>query len=132
TRAPRGDALVGPVAGRGAEALLRHGGPDLAQVEPATVANRDLQVLHRPRTRRQDPRRRRSVHEPAREGRGGLHRREVADPSPGPDRATPPDPSRTAGETDPRLRPQRHHHTVRRTGGRPRPGRASVPAPPPP
>src|SRR6476620_7574176 len=50
--------------------------------------------------------------EPAREGGGGLYRREVADPSPGPDRADPPDPSRTARETDPRLRPQRHHHTV--------------------
>src|SRR5688500_7955618 len=33
-------------------------GPDLAQVEPAALAGADLQVLHRPRTRPQDPRRR--------------------------------------------------------------------------
>ena len=36
------------------------------------------------------------------------------------------------GETDPRLRPQRHHHPVRRAGGGHRPGRAGLPASSPP
>ena len=127
-----GDALVGSAAGRRAEDLLRHGGPDLAQVEPAAVAGRDVQVLHRPRAGREDPRRRRAVSEPAGEGRGSLRRREVAGPGPGPDRADPADHARGAREADPRLRPQRHHHPVRRARGGHRPGRAGLPAAAPP
>ena len=85
---------------------------------------RDVQVLHRPRAGREDPRRRRAVSGPAGEGRGGLRRREIADPGVGPDRADAADPARGAREADPRLRPQRHHHPVRRAGGGHRQGRA--------
>lgn len=48
--------------------------PDLAQVGPAAVAGSDLQVLHRPRTRREDPRRGRALPAPAGEGRRALRR----------------------------------------------------------
>lgn len=41
-RARRGDLLIGPVAGRRAEDLLRHGQPDLAPVASAALAVRDL------------------------------------------------------------------------------------------
>jgi transposase len=49
------------------------------------------------------------------------------------DRTDPADPPRPAGETDPRLRPARHHHPVRRARGRHRQGhrRLLPPAPPP-
>src|SRR6188472_1229614 len=130
---PVGDhALVGPVVGRRAGDLLRLGGADLAQVETAAVADRDVQVLHRPRARREDPRCGWAVSESAGEGRGALHRRENAGAGVGSDRADPADPARGTGETDPRLRPQRHHHLVRRAGGGHRPGRAGLPASAPP
>ena len=43
-----GDALVGRLLAEAAGDLLRVGGPDLAGVEAAAVAARDVQVLHRP------------------------------------------------------------------------------------
>ncbi len=107
------------------------GGPDLAQVGSAAVAARDVQVLHRPAAGGQGPRRRRAVSGPAGEGGGALDRREVPDPGPGPDRADPADAAGPAGEGDPRLRPPRHHHPVRRAGGRHRQGhRRLLPAAP--
>ena len=80
---------------------LRHGGPDLAEVGPAAVAGRDVQVLHRPRAGGEGPRRGRAVPGPAGEGRGALRRREVPDPGPGPDRADPAAAARAAGDGAP-------------------------------
>ena len=55
----------------------------------------------------------------------------VPDPGPGPDRADPADAPGPAGEGDPRLRPARHHHPVRRAGDRDRQGhRRLLPAAP--
>ena len=64
---------------------------------------------------------------PAGEGGGALRGREVPDPGPGPDRADPAAAPRAAGVPDPRLRPARHHHPVRRPGGGHR-ARSSTPA----
>ena len=118
----------------GAELGISHvcGRQDLAQVGPAAVADRDVQVLHRPRAGGQGPRRRRALPEPAGQGGRALRGREVPGPGAGPDRADPAAAARAAGETDPRLRPARHHHPVRRAGGRHRQGRAGLPATPAP
>ena len=48
--AARGDPLVEPTVRRRAGHRIRHRGPDLAQVELAALAGRDVQVLHRSRT----------------------------------------------------------------------------------
>ena len=58
-----------------------------------------------------------------------LDRRKVPGPGAGSDRADPAAASRDPGEADPRLRPARHHHPVRRTW-RSRPGRSPTPATP--
>ncbi|HEY6574785.1 MAG TPA: IS630 family transposase [Mycobacterium sp.] len=71
------------------------------------MEGRDVQVLHRPRARGQDPRRRRAVPQPAREGRRRLHRREDPDPSARPDRA---DPAPAARD------PEKQTHDYKRNG----------------
>src|SRR5688572_22759703 len=52
-RVARGDPLVGATAGRAPRGVVRLGRPDLAEVEAATLADRDVQVLHRPGVGRQ-------------------------------------------------------------------------------
>ena len=63
-----------------------------------------------------------SVPEPAGEGDRAVRGREVPDPGAEPDRADPAAARGPAGEGDPRLQAQRHHHLVRRAGGRHREG----------
>ena len=70
-----------------------------------------------PQAGSQDPRRRRAVPAPTREGSGAVRGREVPDPGAGPHRA---DPAAAAGvgrAAHPRLLPPRHHHAVCRLGG---------------
>src|SRR6185369_12672395 len=67
--AARGDALVEPAAGRGVGGRLRDGGADLAQLGPAALAGRDVQVLHRSGTGGEGPRCGRAVFAPAGERR---------------------------------------------------------------
>ncbi len=122
-----GDALVGPAAGRRAGDLLRHGGADLAQVEPAAVAVETFKFSTDPEL---DAKIRDVV---------GLYLNppekavvlcvDEKSQIQALDRTAPilPILPGLPGETDPRLRPPRHHHPVRRAGGRHRPGRAGVP-----
>ena len=122
--AARSDALVEPAAGRpvgdlesprwprsGASGACKPGGSETFKFSTD------------PRAGGQDPRRRRAVPGPAGEGRGALDRRENARSRPwtGPRRSCRCDPG-CPREADARLRPARHHHTVRRAGGRHRQG----------
>ena len=61
----------------------------------------DVQVLHRPRAGGQDPRRRRPVPEPARQGDRAVRGREVANPGAGPDRADPASAARASRRSRP-------------------------------
>jgi hypothetical protein len=103
----RGDTLVLAAAGRGAggrgdTALARHRRPDLAPLRRAAVARGDVQVLHRPRTRGQDPRRRRAVSPhpagPARSRSAAAPTPDAAAASPGP---PPPPPPASGADTTP-------------------------------
>src|SRR5215208_3205737 len=101
----RGDALVLAAAGRGAGRrghadLARHHRPDLAPLRRAALAGGDLQVLHRPRTRGQDPRRRRALSASAGKGGGALRGREAAAAGPRANRAGVAGPARAARTTD--------------------------------
>src|SRR4029450_6389399 len=132
TRAPRGHALVDPAAGRRARGQPPHPRPRLARPRPPPLADRDLQVLHRPAAGSQGPRRRRPVPPRARAGHRGLRGREVADPGARPYR---PEPAAAPGQpraADPRLPPGRPDPAVRRVGGGDRQGDRPVLRPPPP
>ena len=61
----------------------------MATLRAQALATRDVQVLHRPRTRGQGPRRGGSLPEPTREGRRALRGREVPDTSTRPHGAHP-------------------------------------------
>ena len=61
----------------------------VAEIRSAALADRNLQVLHRSRTRREGPRRRGLVLEPAAEGGSRLRGREIPGAGFGPDRADP-------------------------------------------
>jgi transposase len=67
-----------------------------------------FKVSARPRPRRQDPRPRRALHEPAGRRGGVRGGREAADPSAQPDRADPADAAHHPPAGHPRLRTQRH------------------------
>ena len=77
-RGARRDALVEPAAGQGAGPEQRHHRHRLEEVGHPAVADRDVQVLHRPGVGGQGPRRRRTVPEPAGAGRGAQPGRKVA------------------------------------------------------
>ena len=74
---------------------------------------RDVQALDRPVLRREGPRRRRAVHEPAGAGDRPVRRREEPGPGPGPHPAAAADDAGAGRAADPRLRPQRDHVAVR-------------------
>ncbi len=130
-------ALVDPPAGTPPGGLARHGGPGLAGLRDPALAGAVLPVLHRPRVRRQGHRRLRALpeHERGRPGQRDRAQRgrEVPDPGPGPDGSGPAHAARADRAPLPRLPPARHHHPVRRPGGRHRPGHcgAQAQAPPP-
>ena len=83
---------------------------------------RVVPVLHRPRAGGEGRRRRRALPRPAAERGRAVRGREVPDPGAGPDRADPADAAAPDRTPLPRLRPARHHHPVRRPGGRHRQG----------
>ena len=74
---------------------------------------RDVQALDRPVLRREGPRRRRPVHEPAGAGDRAVRRREEPGAGPGPHPAPAADGARPGRAAHPRLRPPRHDLAVR-------------------
>ena len=87
---------------------------------------RDLQALHRPLLRREGPRRRRAVHEPAGECHRPVGRREEPGAGPGPHPTAAADDPRPGRAPDARLRPQRDDLAVRRAERGHRPGDRQV------
>ena len=126
-------ALVVAAARRPPAGWSLDGAADLAAPSGAAVAGGDVQVLHRPGAGRQGHRRGRVVPASAGERDRAECGREVADPSAEPDPEDAADAARAGGAADPRLRPARHHHVVRRARDRHRRGhwdlQAAAPAP---
>ena len=78
-----GDALVVPAAGRRAGPVECEGRRGVAGVGAAALAGRVLQVLHRPPTRGQGPRRGTACTSTPRQGRRAVRRRETPGPGAG-------------------------------------------------
>ena len=93
-----------------------HRRPRLGRARPQAVADRDLQVLHRPPAGSQGPRRRRPVPASSRTSDCGLRGREGPDPGAFPHRRQPAAASRQPRAAQPRLCAARHHHPVRGVG----------------
>ena len=108
------------------------GAADLARARAAAAPGQGLQALQRPALRREAARHRRAVRRPAGACHRALGRREVADPGARPDPARAADEEGPAGDHDPRLQAQRHHHPVRRAQRARRLGDRPVHAAPPP
>ena len=86
----------------------------LAGVRSAAAPQRDLQAVHRPVLRREGPRRRRAVPEPAGAGDRAVRGREVAGAGPRPHATAAADDARSSRTRHARLRPPRHDLAVRR------------------
>ncbi len=103
--------------------------PDLAQVRTQAAPDRRVQAVHRPAVHREGRRRRRSLPQPAGEGRRAVRRREIRHAGPGPVPAGAADDARHARTAHPRLRPERRDQPVRRLQHRRR--HRDLPDPPP-
>ena len=91
----------------------------------------DLQALQGPAVRREGPRRRRALSQPARARRRALRRREVPDPGARSHRADLADAPRRPRARHPRLPARRHLKPLRRAGPDHRQGHRRVALPPP-
>src|SRR5450755_4316890 len=101
---PKGrDALVDAVDGPRGGDDAGCGDADLARVRAATQSAGDLEAVQGPAVHREGPRHLRPVPQPARASGGPGGRREIADPSVGPDHADPADVARHPRARDPRL-----------------------------
>ena len=129
-RAAGRDPLVESAAGRRAGDQPQHRGPGVGRARPQALADRDVQVLHRPGAGGQGPRCGRAVPRPARPCNRAVCGREVPDPGAGTHPASPADGARTSRAAHPRLPPPRHDHPVRGAGGRHRAGDRRLPAAP--
>ena len=106
--------LEHPRHGPGRRAVPERHRPDLERLRAEAPQERDLQALDRPLLRREGPRRRRAVHEPAGERHRPVGRREEPGAGVGPHPTAAADDPRAGRARDPRLRPQRDDVAVRR------------------
>ena len=121
-----------PAAWPAPPACPRRRRPHLALVGPEAPPPRDVQALHRPVLRREGPRRRGPLPQPAGAGDRPVSRREEPGAGPGPHAAPAADDAGAARAADARLRPPRDDVAVRGPERRHRRGHREVPPPPSP